>query len=182
MLVLLRRTLMVVGLVALGYMLGTVHALSGNPLLAQGEEKPGGPAANQEMFSKDTADKIKAAREASEAAMAALQKEKGYVPAIEGLNSFAATVGGIDAIQDLKSGRGVDPETFAGLYAGLAIEEVAADLGRDDQDRLTYQDKVVRMYPISRIKQLFQSRAAVPEDHQPGAPAGQLKIEPEKGK
>jgi hypothetical protein len=122
----------------------------------------------------ETSDKVKAARDAADSAMLALQQEKFYVPAIVGLNSFAATTGGIDAIADLQSGRGVDPETFAGLYAGLAVDQIAPDISKDDKGRLTYKDKVIRMYPVSRIKQLFQSRVAKSADAQPAGakPAG----------
>ena len=53
---------------------------------------------------------------------------------------------------------GVDPETFAALYAGLASPEVRQSLARDAQGRLTYKNKVIRMYPIARLKQAFLER------------------------
>jgi hypothetical protein len=112
--------------------------------------------------------------------MEALRKENAYVPAIEGLNSFAATTGPINAIDDLKSGRGVDPETFAGLYAGFAVSEVASKLTRDSEGRLLYEDKLVRMYPISRIKQLFKARAAAPEEKGTPKAPGKEKAEDEE--
>ncbi|MEX2288583.1 MAG: hypothetical protein WD648_15910 [Planctomycetaceae bacterium] len=154
----LGRTCWASGLLAIGYLLGTSQTLSLQSLLAQAEAT--GPSA-------ETSDKVKAARDAADSAMLALQQEKFYVPAIVGLNSFAATSGGIDAIADLQSGRGVDPETFAGLYAGLAVDQIAPDISKDDKGRLTYKDKVIRMYPVSRIKQLFQSRVAKTADGQP---------------
>jgi len=78
--------------------------------------------------------------------------------ATEGVNAFAVTTGGVDAMDDLEKGRGVDPETFAALYAGQANKEVADSLDHDDQGRLTYKNKVIRMYPVSRLKELFQER------------------------
>ena len=48
--------------------------------------------------------------------------------AIIGVNYFAVSVGGIDAIRDLEEDRGVDPETLAGLRAGFAVPEVAEHL------------------------------------------------------
>jgi hypothetical protein len=87
-----------------------------------------------------------------------LQDEKRYVPAILGLNAFATTVGGVDAIADLESAQGVDPETFAGLYAGQAVPEVAEHLAHDAQGRVTYKGRVVRLYNPTRLKQLFAAR------------------------
>jgi hypothetical protein len=158
----LGRYVLPVGLMAFGYILGVMHGPAAHDLFAQNE-----PTDEQ----KELGEKVKAARDAANASMLALQKSNAYVPAIEGLNSFAATTGGIDAIQDLKSGRGVDPETFAGLYAGLAVSDVASKLTRDSEGRLLYEEKLVRMYPISRIKQLFQARVAAPETNDaPKAP------------
>jgi hypothetical protein len=97
-----------------------------------------------------------------------LQEEKRYVPAIQGLNAFATTVGGVDAIADLESGQGVDPETFAGLYAGQALAEVAESLARDAEGHLTYKNKIVRVYSSTRMRQLFAMRA---EFAPPGAPS-----------
>jgi hypothetical protein len=80
-------------------------------------------------------------------------------------------VGGLNAKEDLESGRGVDPETFAALYAAaydlkklnLKDESLAdwVDIGLLDYDaegRLTYQNKVVRIYPVSRLKKLNTQR------------------------
>jgi hypothetical protein len=151
------RIVAILGLIGIGYVLGSVHGLADRFLLAQDKGT---------LVSAETTEKIKVARDAADASMTALIKENAYVPAIEGLNAFAATTagtGGINAIEDLKSGRGVDPETFAGLYAGLAVNDVASKLTRDTEGRLLYEDKLVRMYPISRMKQLFQGRASAPE-------------------
>ncbi|MEO1982765.1 MAG: hypothetical protein ABGZ24_19825, partial [Fuerstiella sp.] len=65
----------------------------------------------------------------------ALKDLDGFLEAINfensamiGTNYFAVSVGGIDAIRDLEEGRGVDPETYAALYAGYARPEVAKHL------------------------------------------------------
>ena len=57
------------------------------------------------------------------------------------INAFLVLSGGGNALDDLESGHGVDPETFAALYAGLAIPEIGDHLAKDDQSRLTYKGK-----------------------------------------
>ena len=107
------------GLVGIGYVLGSV-GLPASLLLAQANK--GVQAAEEEAGDKsgpspETAAKIKAADDALKAAMEALQNENAsfYVPATKGLNALAITSGGVNAVEDLESGRGVDPETFAAL-------------------------------------------------------------------
>ena len=93
--------------------------------------------------------------------------------AILGVNYFAVSVGGIDAIRDLEEDRGVDPETMAGLLAGFAIPEVAEHLNMvksldgsgnvqlqiDAADgRLRYKGSVVRLYSPKRLAELFDRR------------------------
>lgn len=75
-----------------------------------------------------------------------------------GLNYFAASVGGIDAEKDLEEGRGVDPETFAALYADLVTPKIAEHLDYDAQGRLRYKKNVIRMYSRDRLRELFQRR------------------------
>lgn len=146
----LNRGLYALALLAVGYVLGASGVFAPSLSIAQ-EESDGA--------SKETLDKVRTAGAALIEAMAALEQEKSYVPAIVGINSFATSAGGVNAIQDLETGRGVDPETFAGLYAGHAVAEVAEHLGKDDDGRVTYKNKVVRMYPISRLKEMFNSRS-----------------------
>ena len=146
----LARGFFAVSLLAFGYVLG-VHGVFA-PSASVAQEKKDGP-------SKETLEKIKGANDALGTAMAVLQQDGSYVPAILGVNSFAVTVGGVNAVEDLETGRGVDPETFAGLYAGQAVAQVAENLGKDDEGRVTYKNKVVRMYSISRLKALFAQRA-----------------------
>ena len=140
------------GLLALGYVLGTLNPLALPQAGAQAE-----PA--ESTLSDDARTKIKQANEALLSAMSTLQAEQLYNPATKGLNAFAITSGGLDAVADLDSGRGVDPETFAGLYAGDAIDEVAQHLGRDEEGRLTYKNRVIRMYPIAKLKRMLAERA-----------------------
>lgn len=137
-------------LLLLGYVLGSTGVLAPSAGWAQ-QERP-------ELLP-ETVEKIKSAYNALSLAGSTLQQEKAYVPAMKGVNAFAILAGGLDAKQDLESGRGVDPETFAALYAGLASDDIKKDIDRDEQNRVTYKGKVVQMYPIARLKQLFEARA-----------------------
>jgi hypothetical protein len=88
------------------------------------------------------------------------------------VNYFSVSVGGIDVQRDLDEGRGVDPETFAALYAfedqivngqkervfkqfGL---DVSQHLDTDDQGRIRYKEKVVQLYSTARLNELFNRR------------------------
>jgi len=75
-----------------------------------------------------------------------------------GMNYFAASVGGIDAEKDLEEGRGVDPETFAALYAGLAVPKIAENMDYDELGRLRYKKVIIRLYSQDRLKRLFHHR------------------------
>ena len=93
--------------------------------------------------------------------------------AVIGINYFAVSVGGIDAIRDLEEGRGVDPETYAALNAGFAKPEVAKHLNlrksesttgtlhlkiEDADGRLRYKGTAVRLYSPTRLRELFKLR------------------------
>jgi hypothetical protein len=78
--------------------------------------------------------------------------------AFGGMNYFGASVGGIDAERDLEEGRGVDPETFAALYADQASAKVSQHLDYDAEGRLRYKKNVIRIYSRDRLKQLFDLR------------------------
>lgn len=110
-----------------------------------------------------------------------LKANRLEVPAFSGVNFFGVSVGGIDAIRDLEESRGVDPETFAALYAGFALPKVARHLnlkkeivfgGRvrlriDAADgRLRYKDSAVRMYSPDRIADLFDQRSSFQVDEE----------------
>lgn len=172
------RTLMRGGLglalIAVGYVLGTSGILQPAKVEAQ-QAPPETPAANEVTgLNKDTQEKIKAAYEALVAAKEALANDSRYNPATEPdvLNVFGILTGGVDAVADLESGRGVDPETFAAIYADLGAGSLRADIERDSQGRLTYKNKVIRMYPIAMLKQRFALRrqlAGIEEDEKPAA-------------
>lgn len=152
------------GLLAIGYALGASQILSPGLLLAQGgkgKSKLAADSAAAQPLSDETKTKIKAAADALKAAMEALQAEGRYDSAIKGANSFAILTGGGNSLADLNSAGGVDPETFAGLHAGLAADSVIGDLGFDPDRRLTYKKRVVRMYPISVIRAAYARRADI---------------------
>lgn len=140
-------------LIAVGYLLGATGVLQSPPAQAQVE-------VTEDGLEKETQDKIKAAYEALVVAKDALINEGRYNPATDPavLNVYGILTGGVDAVTDLESGRGVDPETFAALYADFGAVSLREDLSRDAEGRLTYKNKVVRMYPIVRLKQDFTRR------------------------
>lgn len=141
----------VCGLVAGGYLWGRWDATLSVGSTARAQESSAGP-------SEDVAKKIQAAYDALKQAAEGLKNESLYTPATKSLNTYAILSGGVNALEDLESGRGVDPETFAALYAGDAIEEVAQNLSKDEDGRLTYKNRVIRIYPISRLKKLHAQR------------------------
>tara|TARA_R110002111_G_scaffold18931_2_gene46197 strand:+ start:4271 stop:4759 length:489 start_codon:yes stop_codon:yes gene_type:complete len=147
-------------LIAAGYVLGASQSFQSPILHAQ--QNSGTPT-------EETEDKIKRGVKQLVEAQSALEQENFMRPATKGLNSFAVSCGGVNALDDLEAGNGVDPETFAGLYAGLAKPDVAAQLGRDDQGRITYKNKIVRMYPVSRLKKLFATRLKYTGENQEDA-------------
>ncbi|MEX0728761.1 MAG: hypothetical protein WEB58_03475 [Planctomycetaceae bacterium] len=136
------------GLLAVGYFMGANGVGQPQPVHAQDQVGP----------TEETVTKVQESLESLKIAMNQLSGEQLYQPATTGINAFAITVGGVNAIEDLESGRGVDPETYAALYAGFATEEVAEHLGTDEEGRMTYREKVIRMYPISRLKKAFEAR------------------------
>ena len=145
------KSLMVLGLVGLGYVLGANGTFAPKFLRAQAAKTEGGP-------SEESRKKLVEAFAALKGAAETLEQENLYVSATNGLNVFAITAGGLNAINDLEDGRGVDPETFAALYAGEAKPEVREHLDYDEQGRLTYKGKVVRIYPKHRMKSIYLER------------------------
>ena len=139
-------------LVACGYGLGVWHA--GTPRQAKAQQVA-------ELPNAEAITKIKAANDAVFSAAADLRAANMYRSATTGVNPYSVFVGGVDAVEDLRTARGVDPHTYAALYAGLATEEVAADLGFDAKGRLTYRDRPVQMYSIDRLKKLFQKQQRI---------------------
>jgi hypothetical protein len=148
----LGRTMAVMGLISVGYFLGTLEMFSPKNVRAQ-------PAVGE----KSTKDKVKDAQKAVDNAQRALLTDKTYQPVINGINAFATTVGGVDALKDLEEGRGVDPETFAGLYAGQILSKHEMHLDKNANGQLTYKGKVIRMYSIDRLKKLYAKRVEIQE-------------------
>lgn len=144
----------------LGYLAGTCGFSLPSPALAQ---PVGGPPGAPEV-SDEVADRIQELRIAMRQAADTLEGEGKYEPITAGMNSFLLLSGGGNAREDLESGRGVDPETFAALHAGFALPEIGDHLGYDEQGRLTYQNKVVRMYSVSRLRQLYEQRMSFAEE------------------
>ena len=143
-----------VSLLGAGYVLGSIGALEPRSLTAQDAEL---------SVSKDSAEKIRAADFALREAADALRSEGRYDAVTDGVNAFLVLCGGGDAKADLESGTGVDPETFAALYAGQAIPDIADLLDRDEENRLTYNGQVVRMYSKARLQRLYAERTKIAE-------------------
>jgi hypothetical protein len=143
-----KHLLAMAAVLGIGYLLGSSQILRLPNVLAQDK---GGP-------SDETVKKIQTAYDALRAAQDALKQEGLHKPVTKGLNSYAVLAGGLDCEKDLEEGKGVDPETFAALYAGDAVESIEPDLSRDEDGRLTYKNKVVRIYPISRLKKIHDMR------------------------
>jgi hypothetical protein len=152
-------------LLLIGYILGASNVLSPAALFAQAAKaktKSSAEATAAAALSDETKTKIKAAADALKTAMDALQAENRYGDsATKGTNAFMILSGGGSSLADLKQGNGVDPETFAALYAGIATDSVVVDLGRDAEGKLTYKGRVVRMYPVSRIRGGYANRSEI---------------------
>ncbi len=140
-------------MLTLGYLLGVSGA--GFQQLTAQEGDAG--------VSEDAANKIRAAYRALGEAKEALIAEGRYETITDGTNAFMILAGGGSAKDDLESGRGVDPETFAALYAGKALPEVAELLDSDDSGRITYNKEVVRLYSKARLEKIFADRIKINE-------------------
>ena len=165
----LKRIALGGALIALGYLLGTCNPFA--PVRAQdGASAP----------SDEATKKIVEANDKLKAAVDALKNESRYESVTKGVNSYAVLVGGLNAKEDLEAGHGVDPETFAALYAAaydlkklnvrddsLADWVEIAQLDYDGEGRLTYGGKVVRIYPVSRLKKLRAQRLVLIGESRP---------------
>ncbi|WP_437230004.1 hypothetical protein SH661x_001732 [Planctomicrobium sp. SH661] len=148
-----RSTVFAALLLGIGYTFG-VSGVALNMVTAQDE------AAG---LSEQTGNKIRDAHRRLQEAKEALEADGKYEAITDGINSFLVFTGGGNAREDLESGRGVDPETFAGLYAGRALPEIQTLLSVNDQGQITYNNEVVRMYPKSRLQKLFAQRLQIVE-------------------
>lgn len=156
------------GLIGFGYLLGTTGLLSDRSAYAQNDAAEA-PAGQPGAASEEAQKKIQVAFEAVKAAQEVLEAESLYIPATKTVNVFGVLSGGLNAIEDLESGRGVDPETFAALYSDLATDEVRAKISKDEKGRLLYNGKLIQMYPISRLRRTFDARNALSGEKGSGA-------------
>lgn len=153
-----QRLIFGAGLLATGYVLGATDALDLKRIDAQEQSETG--------VSTETGKKIKAATIALRDAADALRSEGRYESITNDVNSFLVLAGGGNAREDLMSGSGVDPETFAALYAGGAIAEIQEQLAFDEENRLTFNDQVVRMYSKARLQRMIADRTKLAEARQ----------------
>ncbi|MFV0444757.1 MAG: hypothetical protein ACK5Q5_14390 [Planctomycetaceae bacterium] len=140
-------------MLATGYWLGSAGGLQSRAAVAFDDVD------NKEAAAAEG--KIRDAQAALQTAMEELRQINRYNPITDGLNSFLILSGGGDAMQDLESGNGVDPETFAAIYAGKAIPEVADQLGKDDEGRITFQEKPITIYSRSKLQRMFAERLRI---------------------
>ena len=149
-------------LIAIGYVLGTcqVHRVA----FAEPEDS----------VSDESTKKISDANDALKKAVEQLKLESRYESVTKGVNPYSVLVGGINAKEDLEGGHGVDPDTFAALNVAVyqlkknnVKDESLADwvdtnlLGYDNNGHLTYRNKVVRIYSISRLRKLNAQRMVI---------------------
>ncbi len=147
----LQKTALAAVLFGLGYLAGTAQTDSIETVHAQG-------AADANAPSDAVTKEIGTVYTALQSAKDILSQEGRYVPATKTLNVSAIVAGGVDAVADLEAGRGVDPETFAALYADQASDDIRPEIATDEHGRLTYKGKVIRMYSVSRLKLMYQER------------------------
>lgn len=160
----LRRTLLSCTLIGLGYILGVTGIFQPQASSAQAPKVLDTEDAEVAItISNDAVKQIKLISESLAAAMETLRLESQYTAATETLNPYLILTGGGNAIDDLERGTGVDPFTFADLYAGNAVREVADELTRDDQGRLLYKNTLVRIYSVERLKRRQEMSRAILE-------------------
>lgn len=164
------------GLLGLGYILGSltgpnsIFAADEKTPTRAGAKKDEGPVNKAiEGLTDETKNKLKNLAAAIRAANDALRLERkeGFVPVTKGINVTSLLVGGLNSRLDLESGRGVDPETFAALYAGLANDEILPSLQRNPEGLLEYKQKVIRMYSIDKLRNLYKERAILTGEEVP---------------
>lgn len=112
----------------------------------------------QDQANDPAAAKIYQARRAILDAKEILESNGRYSAVSDELNAYLVLSGGGNAKDDLESGRGVDPETFAALYAGKAIPDIQPLLGFNEHGQVTYNNEVVRLYSKSRLERSFADR------------------------
>jgi len=143
------KTVSVLSIFGLGFLAGTMQWSAQSTAIAQDDDAGA---------SAEVTKSITAAYSALQTVRSNLNQEGRYTPAAKMLNVTGVMAGGIDALADLESGQGVDPETFGALYANMASDEVSIELDTDENGRLTYKGKVIRMYSIERLKTFYKQR------------------------
>lgn len=154
------KTVSVLSIFGLGYLAGTLQLAANSSALAQLEDDGVG---------EEVTKSITAAYSALQTVRSNLNQEGRYNPATKIMNMTGVMAGGVDSIADLESGLGVDPETFGALYAEQASDEVSINLDYDENGRLTYKGKIVRMYSIERLKAFYQKRLKFAGDEEESA-------------
>ncbi len=140
-------------LLSIGYLLGISGSLIPQNIKAQPAASANEDEAQVDIqLSNEAIKEIQSAHESLTQAMETMKLEGKYTAATEGVNSYLVLTGGGNAIEDIQQGTGVDPFTFAALYAGLATEEISDDLSWDDSNRLMYKNKIIRIYSIEELK------------------------------
>ena len=145
------RTLAAFALVFAG---GALFGRLGDPSAAFAQDDADQPA----ELSEAAVNEVRASVRALETARDELEASDAYRTVTTGVNPFLVLSGGGDAMADLESENGVDPETFAALYAGRATDEVKEMLSVDDDGRLLFKGKAIRMYSIEKLKAVYAER------------------------
>ncbi|MBL4886041.1 MAG: hypothetical protein JKY95_16095 [Planctomycetaceae bacterium] len=146
----IKRTGYTLSLLAVGYVLGVSGSLIPQNTNAQ-------PAADGDdikveiSLSNESIEQVQNIHESLNQLMETMKLEDKYTAATEGVNPYLILTGGGNAIEDLELGTGVDPVTFAALYAGQATSEVEDDLSWDQSNRLMYKNKLVRIYSVEKL-------------------------------
>jgi hypothetical protein len=150
-------------LIALGYLIGSSQ-------IFQAASAQNSDAA----VSEESAKRVFEANEALKKAASQLILDSRYSSATKSVNSYAVLAGGIDVKEALESGQGVDPDTWAAL--NVAIYELKKSRVKDDSlsdwvdtnlfdfdnnGHLTYRNKIVRIYSISKLRKLNAQRSLV---------------------
>ena len=141
-------------LVATAFAAGLIFGRTSDVTVATAQDAAGGQG-----VSENAATEIRSAGRAIQAAGDELRADGQYNPATTVPSPFLILSGGGDAVADLDAGDGVDPDTFAALYAGLASDEVKPKLSTDDDGRLLYNGKPVRMYSIKKLQAMYKMRS-----------------------
>ncbi|HCS53955.1 hypothetical protein [Rubinisphaera sp.] len=150
-------------LLGVGYLLGSNGTFQLATSVAQPPLNTDDDSNQAVDLANETVKQIQVANATLGQAMESLRLEGKYNPATTGMNPYLILTGGGDAIADLEAGIGVDPITFAELYAGMALHEVGDEITRDQQNRLLYKNKLIRMYSVERMKKRYETYQAIQE-------------------